>query len=138
MRSLLVFVNRNSICAADDVESHLKQFTVYETDTLGSFTKRILDSGYIPKGNFSWIIRSVQVLGVFNGNWDKPRYLLNENLPIIECPAAQGLDFIYAYGDPNTIFDRLQKHEPIPAPYGYENFFSGVPDTAEQGAAANP
>jgi len=117
-----IFVNRNSVCAGDDIDSHGFMLTIPEEATLGSCLQDILNRGYLPKisgGKATWVADFDQPVAVVAQEWDKPRFVVPEDTSISSWTGPIAIHFRYwAQSDPQLVFDCLISRKPLPSPMG--------------------
>jgi len=107
MSMMSIRVQRDSVCAGDDIEApHKYEFEIKETCTLKDLFKHIERVNYLPKvmgKNHQWL---AQVEGVvvarFKGNRKKPMRALNLKTRLINLSANANIRLTFKYVSAET------------------------------------
>jgi hypothetical protein len=111
-----VRVDRDSVCAGDDVEAHDRILAVPDTGTLEGLTSsvlRVFDLPRIQGGRATWCLTSRRPVAVVAQEWSAPRMVPWQSRPISDCKMVDGvvrLHFNYlAQVDPEIVLQVLQR-----------------------------
>ncbi|MBF0387547.1 MAG: hypothetical protein HQL20_06790 [Candidatus Omnitrophica bacterium] len=77
MNNIKIYFNRNSVCAGDDVDSHIKEYEVPETLSIREIISFVIRENYLPKisgGKATWSVFSNVPLAVIAQQWVAPRF----------------------------------------------------------------
>jgi hypothetical protein len=126
-KSLEATIERDSVCAGDDVDApHSSTIRVRPDQTLGEVLESIRGTGYLARiygGLATWIVESNRPLAVVAQQWDLPRFLVAPETRFVDCAdvsAGRALYFRYwCQADPEVVFQCLQKGESLPDKYGW-------------------
>tara|TARA_B100001093_G_scaffold511843_1_gene580613 strand:+ start:959 stop:1333 length:375 start_codon:yes stop_codon:yes gene_type:complete len=80
-------INRDSVCAGDDVISHNIEWNLKESMTLSEFLdiqNEIYPLARIAGGRATWILKGQDILAVLAQQWAKPKFVANESTLIKE------------------------------------------------------
>jgi hypothetical protein len=124
--SLKVTVERDSVCAGDDVDApHSESIWTRQDCTLAHVLECIRDMGYLARisgGRATWIVESNRPLAVMAQQWNSPRFLVAPETRLVDCADLSGrrsLFFRYwCQVDPGVVFDCLAIGQPLPDKYG--------------------
>jgi len=109
-------VDRDSVAAGDDLESHAKRFTFAEGMAIEESIKRIVASGYLPQiggGKATWSVSSGAPIAVVAQQWSEPKYVSWQPVDtskLRRLGSVVGLRFNYhAQRDPDVVLEILQR-----------------------------
>ncbi len=109
-----VQINRDSVCAGDDIEDH-DELRRYEPQMkFGYVIQSILNSSFLPifEGSAAaWIVVvDDKPLGIACGKWPKPKFTINPDAELRTVCAAQPSTIHFQYNcteDPDSLFSAL-------------------------------
>ena len=139
--TLHLMLDRDSVAAGDDVNSHQEPLAVDSTASVADVLRRIDVSTYLPAidgGKATWIFgikqrqlrpdfdfqstRLKRPLAIVAQQWEMPRFLVPPACLIadyIEPDTPETLQFAYwAQADPTDVFNRLHAGQPPPSRWG--------------------
>ena len=109
-----VRINRDSVCAGDDVEDHDEMRRYEPQMKFGYVVQSILNSGFLPiyeGSNAAWIIVvDDKPIGVASGKWLKPKFTINPDTELRSVCVAQPSIIYFQYNcteDPDILFNAL-------------------------------
>ena len=118
-------VDRDSVCAGDDIESHQQSFLIRQDYTLAQTLAAVLKSKYLPQvagGCATWIVESDRPLAVVAQQWPSPEFLVSPESRSIDCTApkpCRSLFFRYwCQADPTVVVNCLKVGRSLPDKYG--------------------
>ncbi len=126
MRTSKLSVERDSVCAADDIHApHTKPFAFRGKDTLAEVLSTILGAGYLANiagGKATWIVEADgKPVAVVAQQWDSPEFLIDSATLVTDCTtpdAPRSLFFNYwCQVEPDIVFDCLRWGRPLPNRY---------------------
>ena len=116
MQSLLIHVERDSVCMGDDVNApHRASYELSNVQTIKQLIN-YLDKKYNLAGvsatTIAWVLKSTKPLAVFAPVWDEPRLLVEEDealSSLIEDQHVLHLHFAYIIRcDPEEVYQALK------------------------------
>jgi hypothetical protein len=124
---LFLTVDRDSVCAGDDCESHERSFAA----TLGSSVPELIKLATracklagIAGGNATWIVEAGgyggQPVAVVAQQWDEPRLLIPYATTVDSLFAHQKTKLFFKYwcqANPEAVFNALASNSPLPSRY---------------------
>lgn len=122
---LTLNVSRDSVCAGDDIDApHSMQLSVGADETLAKLLSRIVGMPYLASifgGKATWIVESAIPLAVVAQQWDRPAYLVDPAVRIVDCVSfdiPRPLFFRYwCRVDPAVVLACLKAGRPLPDKY---------------------
>ncbi|MBO2450815.1 hypothetical protein J4573_27205 [Actinomadura barringtoniae] len=109
-----VTVNRSSVAAGDDAIPHDEVVEVAPDVPLSKVVADLLARYYLATivgGQATWILESDRPLAVVAQQWQRPRYLVDPDLPISSFEVdGRGVSLMFRYwlqNDPDHVFDEL-------------------------------
>lgn len=127
LKRLALNVERDSVCAADDIYSpHAKRFVFESNATVAEAISTIIQTGYLANiagGKATWIVESAgKPLAVVAQQWESPKFLIDPATLATECMKLEGpssLFFRYwCQIEPAVVFECLTLGLPLPDMYG--------------------
>ena len=123
-----VAVDRDSVCAGDDGESHLTSFSVSASTTIGEFLQVIKVALYLASiqgGNATWLIDCIsqnekRCIGVAAQQWSTAQLLIPPDTLLVNLLSGSEslLYFRYwAQADPSVVFACMQSGQALPNRY---------------------
>jgi hypothetical protein len=112
---IIVELDRNSVCAGDDCESHKSSMRCYSNDTLKTVINAIAQRGYLAQiagGKATWIVaigdrKHHRPIAVVAQQWSEPRFIMDPNRTIgafLSAEDSKGIYFEYhAQIDPEKV-----------------------------------
>lgn len=123
-------VDRDSVCAGDDCESHEASFGTNPTDTIADFVRQALSANplaAITSGRATWLIDTEGYgkgcIGVVAQQWTAPRFLLSESTTVAQLFGNRQPTLFFRYwcqSPPETVFQALRSGDPLPSRYASE------------------
>lgn len=126
---LIVAVDRDSVAAGDDCESHAAATTVSVTDSVAALldaAERACPLAGIIGGRATWIVDvgsgdAVAAVAVVAEEWQEPRLLVPPTTTVADLFAARAPAVFFRYwcqADPVAVFEALRDGRPLPSRYG--------------------
>ncbi len=110
-----VRINRDSVCAGDDVDSHDRTLELVAVETFDALVARVVAEYALPKiegGRATWCLASRWPIAIVAQEWLAPR-VLPQIRSVADCAAADGaleLHFTYlAQIDPEAALEVLRR-----------------------------
>ena len=128
-RRLAIKVDRDSVCAWDDIHApHAKRYSFQAKDTLSDALSAILVAGYllnIAGGKATWIVEATgKPVAVVAQQWGAPKFLIDPTSLVTDCitpKAPRALFFRYwCQVDPAVVFECVKLGQPLPDRCGDE------------------
>ena len=96
-----VRIDRDSVCAGDDIEEH-EELRRYEPQMkFGYVIQSILNSGFLPifeGSSVAWVVVvDSKAIGVVCGQWSTPKLIINLDTPVHEACGAQPSTIHFQY-----------------------------------------
>lgn len=120
MSKIVIKVQRDSVCAGDDINApHEKIFKVEENWKVVDLLNYILSENYLVKiqgQDATWSVAGPHPIAVISKQWDKPRMIISSdatfegdffNLPIRYFKFSYHLTL-----DPNVVYKVLKRYKP--------------------------
>lgn len=118
-------INRDSVCAADDLDDHCARIPISQNGTLAQVLDAIQTSGYLPQisgDRATWIVELDRPLAVVAQQWATPEFLVAPQFDLADFARRnpdQPLFFRYwCQADPIAVFDCLKNGSSLPDKYG--------------------
>jgi hypothetical protein len=115
VRPMKVRVNRDSVCAGDDVEAHDLVLDLPAAETLAALVASVLRSYELPQihgGKATWCLSSRRPIAVVAQQWPSPRMVPWQARPVSDCKIVDGvvrLHFSYLVQiDPDVAYEVLR------------------------------
>jgi len=113
----VIFINRESVCMGDDCEDHELEFKVNESTTLCELIIELFNMRYLASiggGKATWVLRyKTQLLAVIAQEWDKPQYLVDENIKLYDLlNSCERIELFFEYLmqiNPGIVYKKLMK-----------------------------
>lgn len=110
-----VFINRDSVCAGDDIDCHEIPYEISNDTTLINLLEDILKSNYLAHiygGKATWVFKyNNELLAVVAQEWDEPKLLTAHDVKIVDLignSKKSVLHFEYlAQANPDQVFNNL-------------------------------
>jgi len=119
---LEVFIDRDSVHAGDDLNSHAASITLAPSTTLRALIEVIQDMGYLPSisgGKAVWVIfSSGEPIGILAQQWSEPKFtvLLGSTLDQYFGKTEPRLLFRYwCQVDPDLVFSHIEAGNELPS-----------------------
>lgn len=117
---LVVAIDRDSVHAGDDLESHATSIKLSPVATLRALFEVIQDMGYLPGitgGKATWIIcSSGKPIGVLAQQWQEPKLSMPYESIVSQYFGATEPRILFRYwcqADPDQVFSHIKAgHEP--------------------------
>jgi hypothetical protein len=125
-QSIKLSVQRDSVCAADDVGApHSESVSIKPDSSLAEFLQIIQRMGYLAQisgGRATWIVELDRPVAVMAQQWKSPQFLIDPETRIADCAKLdRPLFFRYrCQANPSVIFNCLKAGDPLPDMYGGE------------------
>ena len=109
-----VRIDRDSVCAGDDVEAH-DELRRYEPQMkFGYVVQSIIISDFLPiyeGSNAAWLISvDNKQIGVASGKWEKPKFTFNYDVELSSVCTGNPSTLYFHYhseGEPEKLFESL-------------------------------
>jgi hypothetical protein len=119
---LVVPIDRDSVHAGDDLESHAMSITLDPLATLRTLIEVIQDMDYLPRisgGKATWVVYSSgKPLGVFAQQWSEPKLTVPPESIVDEHFGNIGPRLLFRYwcqADPDEIFSDIKAGNELPS-----------------------
>jgi len=111
-----VRIDRDSVCAGDDVDTHDRVLSGPDSETLEGLVTNVVHAYALPLiagGRATWCLASRRPIAVVAQEWRSPRMLPWQTRPVSDCKIVDGvvwLHFTYlAQIDPDVAFEVLRR-----------------------------
>jgi hypothetical protein len=111
-----VRVNRDSVCAGDDIEAHDRLLDLPDVETLDALVASVLRAYELPRiqgGEATWCLASRHPIAIVAQQWASPRIVPWQSQPITGCKVVDGivrLHFTYlVQTDPALAYEVLRR-----------------------------
>lgn len=123
MANVSISVDRESVCAGDDCEAHLRQIVVSEMMPLKFVIQDLLDSGYLPRisGGFAtWVVWIERPVAVVDQQWKGVQFVVDADFPVSKFLGPDcRIQFKYeTQREPDGVFRRIAGGKTTPARKG--------------------
>ncbi|WP_374554578.1 hypothetical protein [Aquitalea pelogenes] len=125
--SMVLTVDRDSVCAGDDCTSHARSFSVPCAASLSELihqAKKACELAGISGGKATWIVEAGgydgMPIAVVAQQWDEARALITSSTTIDHLFADLEKQLFFKYwcqANPETVFDALVSNSPLPSRY---------------------
>jgi hypothetical protein len=124
--TILITVDRGSVCAGDDCESHEATFSIAASSTvleLLAASWRVCPLASISGGQATWLIDvdgSDNCIGVMAQQWNQPNLLISRETTVGDLFRAAKPRLYFRYwcqANPDAVFSALQTNAPLPDRY---------------------
>lgn len=125
--SIVLMVDRDSVCAGDDCASHACSFSVPLAASLSELlyqAKKACRLASISGGKATWIVEvggyDGMPIAVVAQQWDEARALIPSATTVESLFANQQKQLFFKYwcqANPETVFDALVSNSPLPSRY---------------------
>ncbi len=121
---LTIAVDRDSVAAGDDTQSHAAIATVpvdsNVTELVGA-ALRICPLASISGGNATWLIDvDATCIGVIAQQWPRPKFAIAEHTSVTDVFAGKNKTLHFRYWcqvDPDAVFEAVRDGQPLPPRY---------------------
>jgi hypothetical protein len=110
-----VRVNRDSVCAGDDVDAHDVLLDLPDAETLDALVASILRAYELPRiqgGKATWCLASRRPIAIVAQHWSSPRMVPWQTRPVSDCKVVEGVVRIHltylAQIDPDVAYEVLR------------------------------
>ncbi|MCE5286096.1 MAG: hypothetical protein LLG02_09660 [Pelosinus sp.] len=111
-----IFINRDSVCMGDDMDSHEVKLEINDATTVYYLTLKIRETKYLPSiggGKATWVLKyNNEPLAVVAQEWTEPKYLINKNERVKKLLIEGGKPEIYfeyiLQENPDIVFSKLR------------------------------
>ncbi|WP_080770621.1 hypothetical protein [Pseudomonas fluorescens] len=115
---LVVAIDRDSVHAGDDLESHAISITLDQSATLRTLIEVIQDMDYLPLisgGKATWVVYSSgKPLGVLAQQWPEPKWVVRPE-SIVRNIEPRLLFRYWCQADPDEVFSDAQAGNELPS-----------------------
>jgi hypothetical protein len=110
-----VRVNRDSVCAGDDIEAHDRLLDLPDAETLDALAANVLRAYELPRiqgGEATWCLASRRPIAIVAQQWASPRMVPWQTRPISDCKIVDGVVRLHltylAQVDPAVAYEVLR------------------------------
>lgn len=108
-----IILDRDSVCAGDDVYSHSAEFDMDSGATITDLLKKVRKIGFlalIQGGKATWVISDTRTeIAVIAQQWSSPKFLIDENTEICDLNMnGDAVKFYFKYftqQDPEIVYN---------------------------------
>ncbi len=111
-----VRVDRDSVCAGDDIDAHDLVLDLPDAETLDALVAAVLRAYALPQiegGKATWCVASRQPIAVVAQQWASPRMVPWQPRPISDCKIVDGIVRLHltylAQIDPDVAYEVLHQ-----------------------------
>ncbi|MBV4467489.1 hypothetical protein [Pseudomonas siliginis] len=119
---LVVAIDRDSVHAGDDLESHAISVTLDQSATLRTLIEVIQDMDYLPRisgGKATWVVYSSgKPLGVLAQQWPEPKWVVRPESIVDQYFGNIEPRLLFRYwcqADPDEVFSDAQAGNELPS-----------------------
>ena len=120
-------INRDSVHAGDDMESHLVSITVDESTIIQDLLSQALTKCSLPSiygGKATWFVYADteprRYLAVVAQQWSNPKFLVQKTDSVVSVFTSFPESIIFRYwcqSDPDEVYDALANNKELPSRY---------------------
>ncbi len=125
--TVTVGIDRDSVHAGDDIDSHAVALSVPSSTTIGEFLRLVGDTGFLPSiagGEATWLVEQVDsrpaYVAVLAQQWQEPKLTLATATTIAELAPAGVPRLYFRYwcqADPDVVYGCVRSGSPLPDKY---------------------
>lgn len=125
--TVTVSIDRDSVHAGDDIDSHAVALSVPSSTTIGEFLRLVRDNGFLPSiagGEATWLVEQADsqpaCVAVLAQQWQDARITLPAGTTVaaLSPAGAPRLHFRYwCQADPDVVFGCVSSGSPLPGKY---------------------
>ena len=111
-----IYISRDSVCAADDIDSHIRRGTIDDGADLDAIVEKCLQLNPLPQivgGRATWVLASGVPIAVIAQQWSAPKFFLSATTERNEFDIRDNtlrLRLAYfAQRDPDEVFADLSR-----------------------------
>ena len=109
-----IILDRDSVCAGDDVYSHNAEFDMDSGATITDLLKKVRKIGFlalIQGGKATWVISDTRTeIAIIAQQWSSPKFLIDENTEICDLNMdGDAVKFYFKYytqQDPEIVYNK--------------------------------
>jgi hypothetical protein len=122
---LMIGVDRDSVCAGDDCESHDATIRVSKDESVLALLAAAWEAcplANIQGGKATWLIQvgdDRRIIGVMAEQWDRPKLFVSDNTTTAQILDGKMPALFFKYdcqSDPDVVFALLQAGRPLSGP----------------------
>jgi hypothetical protein len=110
-----IYINRDSVCMGDDMESHEVKMEINESTKLCELILKIIEMRYLASiggGKATWVLKyNNELLAIIAQEWREPKYLVNKEKKIYNLIGVCNKPEIYfeyiLQENPDMVFEKL-------------------------------
>jgi hypothetical protein len=111
-----VRVNRDSVCAGDDIDAHDLVLDLPDAETLEALVASVLRAYELPQiqgGKATWCLTSRRPIAIVAQQWSSPRMVPWQTRPVSDCKILDDVVRLHltylAQTDPDVVYEVLRR-----------------------------